>query len=301
MEEEKNDYYINQIMLSRENLRHSTYQSFRFSKKLKKNLSKAGFYNIFSNKNKCFSCLVEFSFDFNNESLMSFSFNDFVKYHKKLKPDCLFINGHLNNTFDDEDNENKRRVFKKFYRYINLIYESERLATFIEWPLSYILPKDLAANGFYYLRTSDHCACIFCDIVVGAWEITDTPLGEHRKHSPSCPFLKEKVILNNIPLEHCQILEELVLDGEECVIPLFAKTFITLTNSSTNITTAITTTTIDDIANNLGVNKYSEPARKEFITEESRLQSFTNNGRKWPERLNQKPEELAVAGFFYNG
>ena len=293
MEQENNDiYYINQILLSRENLRYDTYVSLKinFSKELKKNLSKAGFYNAFNNKIKCFSCLVEFNIESNNDSLMYFSFNDFVKYHKKIKPDCLFINGHLNNTFDDEENKNKRCVFKHFH-YPTLFYESERLATFIEWPLSYILPKDLAANGFYYLRTLDYCACIFCKKVIGGLKITD-----NYKHFPSCPFLKEKAILGNIPMEHYQILEGLVLDGEECII---LSSIAITTSTTTNISS---TTTISAVAvNDLCLTKYSKPARKEFITGKSRLQSFTSNGREWPERLVQKPEELVDAGFFYNG
>ena len=184
---------------------------------------------------------------------------------------------------------------QKFFRCPSLFYESERLATFIEWPLSYILPKDLAANGFYYLRTSDYCACIFCKKVIGGLKITD-----NYKHFPSCPFLKEKAILGNIPMEHCQILEGLVLDGEERIIPSSIAT-TTYTTTTSISTTTTTTTTSAAAVNDLCLTKYSKPAKKEFITGKSRLQSFTSNGREWPERLVQKPEELVDAGFFYNG
>ena len=47
----------------------------------------------------------------------------------------------------------------------------------------------------------------------------------------------------------------------------------------------------------LGLPNYSGPVRKDYITKDSRLGSFT----RWPERLTQKPEEMAVAGFFYCG
>lgn len=206
-QQQQHDYY----QLSREKARYDTYRSdVTVFNDIKDNLVKAGFYYTQLNQRvKCFCCFVEIDID---DSFVS-SATDFVIYHRHVNPDCLFINGDLNNTFDDVEKHSQ-----KFLSYNSLYYEKERLATFIEWPLPYILPRDLAANGYYYLRTHDHCACAFCRGIVGAWEVGDTPLGEHKRHFPFCPFIRG-LTSANVPLEHSEILDGLTLDGEECPIP----------------------------------------------------------------------------------
>ncbi|MCL4125825.1 UNVERIFIED_CONTAM: hypothetical protein GTU68_066477 [Idotea baltica] len=87
----------------------------------------------------------------------------------------------------------------------SLWYEEERLATFIDWPVKFISYQELAREGFYYLRTKDHCACAFCRGIIGAWEEGDTPRGEHLKHFPHCPFIQGKVT-PNVPLQQGAIL-----------------------------------------------------------------------------------------------
>jgi len=48
---------------------------------------------------------------------------------------------------------------------------------------------------------------------------------------------------------------------------------------------------------NLGITPTRGPANQRFITETSRLATFEG----WPPSLNQKPEDLAKAGFYYEG
>ena len=47
----------------------------------------------------------------------------------------------------------------------------------------------------------------------------------------------------------------------------------------------------------IGLRQYTGPKVKRYITVESRVKSFN----RWPERVVQKPEEMAEAGFFYCG
>ena len=96
----------------------------------------------------------------------------------------------------------------------SLYYETKRLETFIDWPIPWLSPRDLAADGFYYLRREDHCACIFCRGIVGTWEVGDVPREEHSKHFPLCPFIQGKPV-GNVPWAQCAILEGLCQDGEE--------------------------------------------------------------------------------------
>ncbi|KAF7682629.1 Death-associated inhibitor of apoptosis 1 [Astathelohania contejeani] len=94
---------------------------------------------------------------------------------------------------------------KKFYSYDSLRQEHIRLETFIDWPIKWLKPEELAANGYYYLRTRDHCACVFCSGIVGEWMEGDIPSIEHKKHFPHCPLLNNQPV-GNFPMNICKIL-----------------------------------------------------------------------------------------------
>ena len=47
------------------------------------------------------------------------------------------------------------------------------------------------------------------------------------------------------------------------------------------------------------VNPHRAPRHPRYVTYDSRLESFIENG--WPRSMPQKPEQLAMAGFFYEG
>ena len=178
----------------------------------------------------------------------------------------------------------------------SLRYEKERLETFIEWPIPWLSPEELAADGFYYLRTLDHCACFFCRGIIGVWEEGDTPRGEHTRHFPQCPFVKGRPV-GNIPLRHSAILDKLPLVDNN--------------NYSTTITNhqffpgrympGSYAECKGNLKNNNNNNdilfKHYPPKFSHHITVESRIKTFT----KWPENMTQKPIELSEAGFFYHG
>ena len=153
------------------------------------------------------------------------------------------------------------RRSKKFFTYDSLRFERVRLETFIDWPVSWLNPEDLARDGFYFLRTKDHCACIYCRGIVGAWEVGDTARNEHKRHFPHCPFIRGNPV-GNIPIEIEVVPSEIDVCGK----------------------------------NNSGP-PFSEPECKDFLSYESRLESYN----RWPELVTQKPQELAEAGFFYCG
>nr|BDT63168.1 MAG: inhibitor of apoptosis protein [Hemigrapsus takanoi nimavirus] len=69
-----------------------------------------------------------------------------------------------------------------------------------------ITPEELAKDGFYFLKKDDHCACIFCRGILGAWEEGDTVRGEHQKHFSRCPFINGEPV-GNIPMPLCEYLE----------------------------------------------------------------------------------------------
>jgi len=83
--------------------------------------------------------------------------------------------------------------------------EKNRLGTFNgRWPTdSHVRPQDLAKAGFYYFGVADVVRCVFCQISLKAWEPGDVPMEEHRKHSPTCPFIQQQNV-GNVPLQNIQ-------------------------------------------------------------------------------------------------
>lgn len=262
------DEIYNVENLSREAFRLETFSSLSLNDaNIKNQLAKAGFFYPQTNFTvKCFVCYYELDVRQINSD------TDVLNIHKVENPKCDFIKSLANKL---------NNITKKFFHYNSLQYEKQRLETFIEWPVYWLSPSDLAADGFYFLRKKDHCACCFCSVIIGSWERGDTPRSEHYKHYPFCSFIQGDTV-GNIPIAHSNILEKLPLEGEEN--PMLVSDF-----------------SIDKRVNNVNENgrlyEYNGPVHVNYITIEAREWSF----KGWPERVVQKPKELAEAGFFYCG
>lgn len=214
---------------------------------------------------------------------------------------------------------------KRFHSYNNLYYEKERLDTFIDWPIDWLSPKDLAAAGFYFLRNEDFCACPFCSGIVGDWEVRDVPRDEHVRHFPHCPFIQGKPV-GNVPITHSPILDRLLMYREDHPTP--PSRFVNISryykntaqervrympgsyaeNQGPNRIKKDTVNRGNDDNNlnydQLGIHQYNDPVKKEFTTYESRLKSFDISSKElysWPSIIKQTPKELAEAGFYYVG
>ncbi|CAL1543146.1 unnamed protein product [Lymnaea stagnalis] len=92
---------------------------------------------------------------------------------------------------------------------IRMLIESERLKTFENWPNDTssweCTPEKLAKAGFYFHpceESIDNVCCLFCQKELDGWDPTDDPLAEHKKHSPTCPFLQLRS-----PVEDLTVLE----------------------------------------------------------------------------------------------
>ena len=189
-----------------ESFRLNTFEAnVTFPAATKNQLAQAGFF--YSNSDdtvKCFSCHYQLATSSEiNPNL------DAVSLHRDKRPDCRFARSL---------SSGPSARSQKFLSYDSLRYEKERLDTFIEWPVPWMSPRDLAADGYYYIRKEDHCACVFCRGIVGAWERGDTPRREHQRHFPHCPFIRGQPV-GNVPAALGVILDGLRLDGEECPMP----------------------------------------------------------------------------------
>ena len=96
---------------------------------------------------------------------------------------------------NDKNDNNNNFISKKFDSIENLRYEKERLETFINWPISdMITPEELAADGFCFLRDLAYCKCIFCNGVVGEWEVGDVARTKHARLFPQCSFIQIRYV-----------------------------------------------------------------------------------------------------------
>lgn len=105
--------------------------------------------------------------------------------HRRLKPDCPFVldptssgNIPLNNVQPSAADSSPS---------IDLKNEQCRLATFSNWPVTFLSPQSLAKSGFYYFNQTDHVRCAWCQGVIAKWEFGDNPFTEHLKFFPTCP------------------------------------------------------------------------------------------------------------------
>ncbi|XP_035121075.2 baculoviral IAP repeat-containing protein 3 isoform X3 [Callithrix jacchus] len=71
--------------------------------------------------------------------------------------------------------------------------ENARLLTFQMWPLTFLLPADLAKAGFYYIGPGDRVACFACGGKLSNWEPKDDAMSEHLRHFPKCPFIGKQL------------------------------------------------------------------------------------------------------------
>ena len=74
----------------------------------------------------------------------------------------------------------------------------DRIKTFKNWEYdSIVKPEILAKNGFYYYGQKDLTRCIFCNAIIGDWELDDNVEVEHQKYSSNCPMVKVGEYMRN--------------------------------------------------------------------------------------------------------
>ncbi|AAP29821.1 inhibitor of apoptosis 3 [Choristoneura fumiferana multiple nucleopolyhedrovirus] len=83
----------------------------------------------------------------------------------------------------------------------NMEDENARLATYTNWTVEFMSPRQMAANGFYYLGRGDEVRCAFCKVEIMRWEAGDDPARDHQKWAPQCPFLRRSGATLSAPQE----------------------------------------------------------------------------------------------------
>lgn len=196
--------------------------------------------------------------------------------------------------------------------YTDYRFESARLDSFVNWPLTFIDPKKLAAAGFFYTKRDDEVRCFMCLIILSQWSEGDDPMVEHQRWSGKCLFVRNAPC-GNVPigadptmspkpkrLDTCGIYgvkympcsgPDNDLKTEEAVNPGLVHPEISndveITVFWDSHTNANFTAKLVDVLGS------KEPT---YASYERRLRSFA----MWPERMCQSKEDMAAAGFFYH-
>nr|XP_023654568.1 baculoviral IAP repeat-containing protein 7-like isoform X1 [Paramormyrops kingsleyae] len=148
--------------------------------------------------------------------------------------------------------------------------EEERLGTFRDWPRDApVTAVGLAEAGFYFIGPGDKVRCFCCGGVLRYWVRGDTPLGEHKKHFPTCGFALGRNVGDIQDFAGRGSADD--VDGQ--------------------LVSQLQRMTVDDPAV-LGQAVYPD-----MEAEESRVTTFQD----WPTDSSVQPDVLARAGFFYTG
>lgn len=201
---------------------------------------------------------------------------------------------------------------------LNYIKEIDRLQSFANWPVDFIDKHILAKIGFYYFGDSDRVKCFVCSIEIHNWEEGDDPVADHKRHSPYCRLMRGLITLN-IPID---------LESFENIIPLASTDVpgdniyyinrpyflinnninLSQSNSELNDRHELIEHPLSNLNRTISYNNFEEmhnsmPQEEprfqnlDYAVEINRLESF----KEWPRAIQQRPKELADAGFFYSG
>jgi len=166
---------------------------------------------------------------------------------------------------------------------LDLNKEIDRQISFTRngWDVEEIDYKRLALFGFYYYKKPDHVRCKFCRLPLSNFEPGDCPLEYHLKLSRNCPLILKRET-DNIAINPEQLNLELPPISYDC------------SPSSDEYEDDYSEDLREEMVQNSKTLKVYHP---EYNLESARLSTF----KDWPKGLNQKPKDLASAGFFYIG
>ncbi|KAK2587174.1 hypothetical protein KPH14_002923 [Odynerus spinipes] len=172
-------------------------------------------------------------------------------------------------------------------------FESARLRSFENWPVSYIEPEKLAAAGFYYLGEGDKVRCFECGIEICQWVEGDDPEEDHKRWSDRCRFIR-KLPCGNVPIGVDPSTVPPPRPSYDVCGPYEARSEqSTASNTLTSELQLLSTAKLSSMG--LGLTK--GPTYPDFVSYDVRLKTFDT----WPKSMPQTKEHLAHAGFYYTG
>ncbi|XP_071800461.1 E3 ubiquitin-protein ligase XIAP-like [Asterias amurensis] len=181
-----------------------------------------------------------------------------------------------------------------------------RRATFKTWPHSApVSAGALARAGFFYKGSEDKVECFACRGQIREWEYGDSAFGEHKKHFPKCPFVRD-IHYKNVPIDASNPLSGTTEQrSQEKAAGLFNAGQSETKKNQTGKKASGKPSKADGFEENKKTHQ-GKPTRQPtmdsaehetkltFRSEYKRLLSFQN----WPRDSPVVPRDLAKAGFY---
>ncbi|XP_060588221.1 baculoviral IAP repeat-containing protein 7-A-like [Ruditapes philippinarum] len=231
-------------------------------------LARSGFYYTGENKTvKCFCCGEQF--DANDYETLN-------EAHQSNSRNCSFARGEDSSNIpikhssrSDDFNVGTREHEDMIpCRNPDYVTEESRRRSFRTWPHDYLRGTQMMVEaGLFYTGTGDLVRCYHCDIGIHDWSDNDNPFVEHARYSPHCHHVRQQ---NHRFL--AQVSRQLDADLNLPIIHSGGE-------------------------DNRGQSGIIQCRYTNYVTEESRLRSFTN----WSHENERQTHALADAGFFYVG
>ncbi|XP_033188366.2 baculoviral IAP repeat-containing protein 7-B-like [Bombus vancouverensis nearcticus] len=174
-------------------------------------------------------------------------------------------------------------------------FEASRRWSFRSWPKISVDPVSLAAAGFYYTGEIDIVRCFECQVMIHDWSDGDIPMQIHETCSPECRFIRNEHC-DNVPIG---VDPDKVLQTERRNSNITCRYGLQYHESfdfNDHQFLHLKYPTAYELSR-LGLQNVRKPKSLEYVTYESRLNSFET----WPTYTKPSSEELADAGFFYTG
>ncbi|XP_076245581.1 baculoviral IAP repeat-containing protein 8 isoform X2 [Calliopsis andreniformis] len=175
-------------------------------------------------------------------------------------------------------------------------FETARLQSFENWPVPYIEPEKLAANGFYYTGENDKVRCFECLLEINQWVEGDNPMVDHQRWSPRCRFIR-KLPCGNVPIgaDPSRVLIPWSRSRDVCG-PYGVEYRPTSGPDNRDFTSELQLPSTAKLSH-LGLGRPKGPVHSEYASYDARLRTFDT----WPKFMPQTKQRLADAGFYYTG
>ncbi|XP_033210530.1 baculoviral IAP repeat-containing protein 3-like isoform X1 [Belonocnema kinseyi] len=176
-------------------------------------------------------------------------------------------------------------------------FETVRLQSFENWPLSYMDPSKLAAAGFYYTGESDKVKCFECQVEIRQWLEGDDPMVDHQRWSGRCRFIR-KISCGNVPIG---VDPDTIPAPRQRSRDVCGPYGVEYRPGSGPDCSSITSTSFQLPSSAklgcFGISRPRGPVHPEYASYDARLRTFDS----WPKSMPQTKEQLADAGFYYTG
>jgi baculoviral IAP repeat-containing protein 7/8 len=170
-------------------------------------------------------------------------------------------------------------------------FEIARRHSFQNWPVPFMQPAGLAAAGFYYTKHLDSVRCFECGVEICQWTSDKIPMKLHAIRSPDCRFIRN-IYCGNVPIG---VDPDTVIQSRQTSSNRYCPYNLQYRNDRYRLSTTEEPSSYE--LSCLGLRKAEKPVHADFANYESRVKTFLT----WSTSQMQTKEELADAGFFYNG